>query len=76
MYDDGSPITLAQLQQAERLMGQDTQEARKNILASLLGACRNLDPDTLAEGRVIKAEIATYDPRKTMQAKREYETPS
>jgi ABC-type multidrug transport system ATPase subunit len=64
MIDADPPISSGQMQIAADLAQAKTLEARKNVLASIMSHCQELDVEGHLDGRILRAKIATYDPRK------------
>lgn len=64
MIDGDPPLSSGQMQIAADLAKAKTLEARKNILASIMTHCQEFDAEGHLDGRILRAKIATYDPRK------------
>lgn len=64
MIDGSQPISTGQMQTAAELLDSDSMEARRNLLASVMRHCAELDAESHQNGRIPKAKIDTYDPRK------------
>jgi ABC-type multidrug transport system fused ATPase/permease subunit len=64
MIDGSQPISTGQMKTAADLLESQSVEARRNLLASVMRHCAELDAESHQNGRILKAKIDTYDPRK------------